>query len=347
MQTLTPATNAPIIVDRTFPKPSRGQSRGGARSPDAGQQRPTVMGWNAFDLNLLVVFDAIMQEKTLTRAGQRLGMSQPAVSHALARLRHTLKDELFVRTPDGMCPTPRAERMARPARAALHELQVTLEADEFDAAEASRSFTVATNNCAARAVIPALVRRMAKLAPSVVLDVRPIGALNVLDQLDGGEIELALSTLIDGGDRFKCVGLLDDEYAVIVWNKHPMAAGPELSIEDFAALPHIEVTSSGDDTHFIDDVLAEHGLARLIAAKLPLHSLVSVLVGSRALAVVPRRVAVDLVAVCPLTTLPLPFPSPRVALSMIWHRRLDNHPAHRWLRGTLRDAVASAQPPAW
>jgi DNA-binding transcriptional LysR family regulator len=347
MQTLTPATNAPIIVDRTFPKPSRGQSRGGARSPDAGQQRPTVMGWNAFDLNLLVVFDAIMQEKTLTRAGQRLGMSQPAVSHALARLRHTLKDELFVRTPDGMCPTPRAERMARPARAALHELQVTLEADEFDAAEASRSFTVATNNCAARAVIPALVRRMAKLAPSVVLDVRPIGAQNVLDQLDGGEIELALSTLIDGGDRFKCVGLLDDEYAVIVWNMHPMAAGPELSIEDFAALPHIEVTSSGDDTHFIDDVLAEHGLARLIAAKLPLHSLVSVLVGSRALAVVPRRVAVDLVAVCPLTTLPLPFPSPRVALSMIWHRRLDNHPAHRWLRGTLRDAVASAQPPAW
>jgi DNA-binding transcriptional LysR family regulator len=346
MQTRTPATNAPIVVDQTVPKPSRGQSLGGAKSLHSGQ-RPTAMSWNAFDLNLLVVFDAIMQEKTLTRAGQRLGMSQPAVSHALARLRHTLRDELFVRTPDGMSPTPRAERMARPARAALHELQATLEVDEFDASEASRSFTVATNNCAARAVIPVLVRRMAKLAPSVVLDVRPIGAQNVLDQLDGGEIELALTTLIDGGDRFKCVGVLDDEYAVVMWNMHPMAAGSELSMEDFAALPHIEVSSSDDDTHFVDDVLAEHGLARLIAAKLPLHSLVSVLVGSRALAVVPRRVAVDLGAVCPLTTLPLPFPSPRVALSMIWHRRLDNHPAHRWLRATLRDAVASAQSAAW
>jgi DNA-binding transcriptional LysR family regulator len=244
-------------------------------------------------------------------------------------------DDLFVRTPDGMSPTPRAERMAGPARAALHELQVTLEADEFDAPQASRDFIVAVNNCAARAVVPALVRRIAKLAPSVVLDVRPLGQRNVLDQL-------ALTTLIDGGDRFKCVGLLDDEYAVIVSNDHPMAANLELSIEDFAALPHIDVTSSGDDTHFVDDVLAEHGLTRVVVAKLPLHSLVSVLVGSRALAVVPRRVAADLVAVCPLAMLPLPIPSPRVSLSMIWHRRLDNHPAHRWLRGTLRDAVTGA-----
>ena len=84
------------------------------------------MNWNAFDLNLLVIFDAVMQEKSLTRAGRRLGMSQPAVSHALARLRHMLKDELFVRSPEGMRPTPRAERMLEPVRAALQELQLTL-----------------------------------------------------------------------------------------------------------------------------------------------------------------------------------------------------------------------------
>src|SRR5271165_3922713 len=110
------------------------------------QQRPTVMSWNAFDLNLLVVFDAIIQEKTLTRAGQQLGMSQPAVSHALARLRHMLKDDLFVRTPEGMLPTPRAERMAGTVRAALGELHVTLESDAFDASQSSRSFTIAANN---------------------------------------------------------------------------------------------------------------------------------------------------------------------------------------------------------
>ena len=96
-----------------------------------------------------------------------------------------------------------------------------------------------------------------------------------------------------------------------------------------------ELTASGERLDAVHPTAAHRSL--------PLHSLVSVLVGSRALAVVPRRVAVDLVAVCPLTTLALPFPSPRISLSMIWHRRLDNHPAHRWLRATLRDAVASPQ----
>src|ERR1700761_9320111 len=178
---------------------------------------------NAFDLNLLVIFDAIMQAKTLTRAGQRLGMSQPAVSHALARLRHTLKDKLFVRTPEGMRPTPRAERMAGPIHQALQEMRVVLEADEFDPSEASRTFTIAANNYAARAVIPALVRHVATLAPSVVVDVRPTGRLHTLDQLDSGAAELALEALTEGGERFKCVGLLEDDYVVILSSDHPLA----------------------------------------------------------------------------------------------------------------------------
>lgn len=297
------------------------------------------MSLNAFDLNLLVVFEAVEQEKNLTRAGLRLGMSQPAVSHALARLRHLLKDELFVRTPSGMHPTPRAERMVGPLRAALQELQVTLQADQFDAAQASTTFTIAVNNYAARAVVPTLVHEVARLAPSVVLEVLPIGRLHVLDELDGGGVQLALSTLTDGGDRFKCVGLLDDEYVVILPRNHPEAEAHELSIERFAALPHIGITSSGDDTDFIDDVLAERGLSRFTSAKVPLHSLVPVLVNSGAVAIMPKRAAADLVAICPLVMRPLPFRSPRVGLSMMWHRRLDNHPAHRWLRGTLRSAM--------
>jgi DNA-binding transcriptional LysR family regulator len=302
------------------------------------------MNWNTFDLNLLIVFDAVMQEKNLTRAGRRLGMSQPAVSHALARLRHMLKDELFVRTPEGMRPTPRAERIAEPVRAALQELQVTLEADEFVPAESSREFTIAANNYAARAVIPGLVHSVAKLAPSVVLDVRPVGLLNVLDQLDNGSVELALSSLMEGGDRFKCVGLLEDEYVAVLASDHPEAAAAELTIEHFAALPHVSITSSGDDAHFVDDALSEHGLARFVAIKVPLHSLRSVLIGSQAVAVLPRRVAADLTTHAPLTLRALPFPSPRISLSMIWHRRLDSHPAHRWLRGTLRSLVGRTPP---
>lgn len=171
----------------------------------------------------------------LTRAARRLGMSQPAVSHALARLRYMLNDELFIRSPEGMNPTPRAERIAEPVRAALRELQVTLEVDEFFPAGSSREFTIAANNYAARAVIPPLVHRVAGLAPSVVLDVRPIGLRNVLDQLDAAAVELALTTLIEGNDRFKCVGLLENAYVAALASNHPEAAVPELSIEHFFA----------------------------------------------------------------------------------------------------------------
>jgi DNA-binding transcriptional LysR family regulator len=298
-----------------------------------------AMNWNTFDLNLLVVFDATIQEKNVTRAGQRLGLTQSAVSHALARLRHMLKDELFVRTPEGMLPTPRAERMAGAIHQALQEMRVTLEADEFDPSSASRVFTIAANNYAARAVIPPLVQHVAALAPFVVMDVRPIGMLHMLDQLDAGTVELALSPLVEGGERFKCLGLLEDSYVAVAAYDHPLASEPTLSIERLANLPHIAITSSGDDTHFVDDALAEQGLGRRIWTKLPLHSVLSVLASSQAVTVVPRRVAEDFMASCPLTVRPLPFPSPRVSLSMIWHRRLDDHPAHRWLRNALRHSV--------
>src|ERR1700688_5062594 len=97
-----------------------------------------VMNWGAFDLNLLIVFDAVMQERSVTRAGGRIGLSQPAVSHALNRLRYMLKDELFIRTPDGMVPTPRAEQLAAPLRRALNDMQLALEPETFVPQEATR-----------------------------------------------------------------------------------------------------------------------------------------------------------------------------------------------------------------
>src|SRR5712664_2060439 len=112
------------------------------------------MNWGAFDLNLLIVFDAVMQERSVTRAGSRIGLSQPAMSHALNRLRHMLKDELFIRTPDGMMPTPRAEQLALPVRNALNEMQLALEPETFVPAEADREFAVAVNNYAAVVVAP-------------------------------------------------------------------------------------------------------------------------------------------------------------------------------------------------
>src|ERR1700733_9156879 len=125
------------------------------------------MNWGAFDLNLLIVFDAVMQERSVTRAGNRIGLSQPAMSHALNRLRYMLKDELFIRTPEGMAPTPRAEMLALPLRNALSEMQLALEPVTFDPASSDRRFVLAVNNYAAVVLTPPLVVAVSAAAPSI------------------------------------------------------------------------------------------------------------------------------------------------------------------------------------
>jgi DNA-binding transcriptional LysR family regulator len=299
------------------------------------------MNWGTFDLNLLIVFDTVMQERNLTRAGKRLGLSQPATSHALARLRHMLHDDLFIRTPDGMQPTPRAEQMADPVRDALRVLRVTLEPETFDPLSSTRGFTVAVNNYAARAVVPTLARIVGNAGPGVSLSVRSLGTRNLLDELDAGRMDVALSTLVDGGERFKCVRVTDDDYVAMLDKNHPVAGYAALPIEQLAEIPHIVVTSNSEDTSFIDDALEQRGLKRKIATRVPFLSIVLMLVGSNRLAVIPRRVADDLARICPLVVKELPIPSPRITLSMIWHRRVDNHAAHRWLRDMIKEAAQS------
>lgn len=290
------------------------------------------------DLNLLVVFDAVMQERNLTRAGRRLGLSQPATSHALARLRAMLRDDLFVRTPEGMQPTARAEHMAEPVRDALRVLRVTLEPEAFNPTEAIRGFTLTVNNYAARAVVPGLMRLVTATAPSVTLRARPLGMANVFDRLDH-DSDVALTTLIDGGERFKCVRIMEDDFVAILDKDHPANRIEPFTAELLAEIPHVLVTSSGDDMRFIDEALEARGLARRIAAAVPMLSIVLMLVGSDLLTVVPRRIAIGLTQICPLVLRELPFSSPRISLAMIWPRRLDNLPAQRWLRETIQASV--------
>jgi len=146
----------------------------------------------AMDLNLLVVFDAIMRDKSVTRAGLRLGLSQPAMSHALTRLRHMLKDDLFVRSPNGMMPTPRAEELAAPVRIALDGLQQSLEPVQFEPSKATVTFRIAVDNYAAIVLVAPIASHIAKIAPGVTLDFRPSGTMNVLEQLDRSELNLAI-----------------------------------------------------------------------------------------------------------------------------------------------------------
>lgn len=292
------------------------------------------MNWGAFDLNLLVVFDAVMQERSVTRAGQKIGLSQPAMSHALNRLRYMLKDRLFVRTPEGMVPTPRAEQLAAPLRRALNDMQLALEPESFVPSEAVRRFTIAVNNYAAVALSPLLVVAAADAAPSVQLDLRPSGTLSIFDLLDHGEIDIAIGSFHDRGERFGLAPLVEDRFVLTMRRGHP-AERSKLTANSFAALRHLEISSSGEDTSFIDTWLARQGLSRRIAHHAPYLSTARILSQSDMVATLSLRIAEAFVRSDELHICELPCRSPSVTLGMLWHQRVEDQPAHRWLRGLI------------
>ena len=294
------------------------------------------MNWGAFDLNLLIVFDAVMQERSVTRAGGRIGLSQPAMSHALNRLRHMLKDPLFVRTPQGMVPTPRAEMLAQPLRNALSEMQHALEPAAFDPSTSDRRFVLALNNYAAIVLAPPLVAAVSAASPAVYLDLRPSGTLDIVDRLDRGDLDLALGSLDSPGERFATAPLLEDAFVMVMRRGHPASRG-KLTAKVFAALPHLEISSSREDTSFIDSWLGDQGVARRIALRAPYLSAALILAQSDLVATLSRRIAQEFIRNHPLELRKPPFESSRVRTVMVWHRRLDRHPAHRW----LRDVIAS------
>ncbi len=292
------------------------------------------MNWGAFDLNLLIVFDAVMQDRSVTRAGQRIGLSQPAMSHALNRLRHMLKDELFVRTPEGMVPTPRAELLAQPLRNALSEMQHALEPAAFDPVASDRRFVLTVNNYAAVVIAPPLVAAVSAAAPAVRLDLRPSGTLDVVEQLDRGDLDLALGSRDSPGERFAAASLLEDPFVMVMRRDHP-ASRRKLSATAFAALPHLEISSSHEDIGFIDRWLAQRGVVRSIALRAPYLSAAPILVQSDLVATLSRRTAQEFVRNHLLQLCKPPYESPLVRTTMLWHRRLDRHPAHRWLRDII------------
>jgi DNA-binding transcriptional LysR family regulator len=300
------------------------------------------MDLSRFDLNLLLVFEAVLRERSVTRAADRLSLSQPAMSHALNRLRHLLKDQLFIRGPNGMEPTPRAEQLSTAVARILDDLRRSLEPNEFDPQTASRRFRVAVNNYAAVVLAAPLISTCARQAPGINLSIRPSGTLNVADLLDRGELDLAITAKELPGVRFGQQVLIEDDYVAVLRADHPALDSP-VTLETFAAWPRLNISSSGDNTAFVAAALAEAGLAPIATLDAPYLSAANILAGSDFIAVLGRRLGRTLQNNYPLRICDLPFTSPPVASLMHWSRRLDDDPAHAWLR---RQTVEIAKPPA-
>jgi DNA-binding transcriptional LysR family regulator len=289
----------------------------------------------AIDLNLLVVFDAIMRDRSVTRAGQRLGLSQPAMSHALTRLRHMLKDELFVRSPNGMMPTPRADLLATPIRIALDGLQQSLEPVQFEPSQATATFRIAVDNYAAIVLVAPIAAHIAGIAPGVTLDFRPSGTLNVPELLDRSELQLAMGPSAAPGERFSRRRLLQDQFVVVHRKGHPAARAQEFSTEKLATLPQLEISSAQFGADFVDSGPARSKSGSKAAMRAPFLSAAQILATSDLVAVLPLNVAKNMIQSHSLVFHPLSRSPKPIEAAMIWLRRLDNQPAHAWLRDVI------------
>src|SRR5437868_3138714 len=301
----------------------------------SGRLNRTAPKLGAMDLNLLVVFDAIMRDRSVTRAGERLGLSQPAMSHALTRLRHMLKDELFVRSPNGMMPTPRAELLATPIRIALDGLQQSLEPDQFDPSKTTTTFRIAVDKYAAIVLVAPIAAHVVKIAPAVTLEFRPSGTLNLPELLDRSELHLAIGPPGIPGERFAVRRLLQDQFVVVHRKGHPAAKAREFSTEKLTELPLLEISSAQFGTDFLETGPAKSKSSTKPAMRAPFLSAAQILATSDLVSVLPLNVAKNMTRSHKLVFRRLSRSPKPIEAAMIWLRRLDNQPAHAWLRDVV------------
>lgn len=300
------------------------------------------MKLESLDLNLLLVFDALASERNVTRAAAKIGLSQPALSNALARLRVLFRDPLFERAGGKMQPTPRARQLLAPLSEAIARLREALETKAAFRPEASeREFLVATNDYVESLLVAPLVRRLRREAPLTAL--RTVRTeylfLPPADQLQTGEIDLALGFF--GNTPHPQSGLLTERLfggrlVCILRKTHPRAHR-RLSLQAFAGIPHVRILYPRRE-HFgsIDPILRSRGLSRRIAVTVPHYSAIPAIVAqSDLLGVVPETLARQAARRLRLKIFDPPVALPDINVVMAWHERLQFDPAHRWFRELL------------
>jgi DNA-binding transcriptional LysR family regulator len=294
----------------------------------------------AFDLNLLVALDALLVERSVTRAASRTGITQSAMSHALARLRALTEDELLVRGGGGMVPTPRGEALAAPVRRALDEIARALAPPRaFDPRTATLKIRIGTSDYGELVVLPSLVARLLKEAPGVDLRVLPV-SMDLQAQLASGAIDLAITPVRPDDERpgLYAKKLFDERFVCVVREGHPLAARKKMTLARFAAASHALISPGGKEGGFVDDALARLGMQRRVAVAVP-HFLVAphLVAASDLVLTLAARIAELLARPLGLALL---APPPELGLvgftiSALWHERTHTDPAQRWLRSLL------------
>lgn len=293
-----------------------------------------------YDLNLLPVFITLMEERNVTRAAERLGITQPALSNALTRLREMLRDPLFIRERYGMRPTPLALDLAPAIEAALASIdEVLLGQQEFDPALAGRLVTIAPNSNVEFTLMPAIVARLREAAPGIRLRLTPYGSDLAETGAVSGGTAMVLGRIIDAPDNLVVQHLIDDGFACVVRADHPDIADT-MSREQYERLRHVNVLPPGRLRVGLFQALERQGLKRDVAVSAT-HFLAvpEMIAATDYCTTLPRLACIRLAGDPRLKIVPTPVDLGTYPIEMAWHVRYRNDPAHRWLRSLVGEVV--------
>lgn len=286
------------------------------------------------DLNLLVAFDTLYDTRNVTRAADRLALTQPTVSGMLTRLRKLFGDPLFVRTQHGVIPTSRADDLAEPIKTMLTDIEALITPIDFDPASAEITFSISANDYMQHSLIVPLIRSLRKAAPGIRLAILPADISGLLDKMARGSIDLAVTIPEFTDPNLPRSLLYTERYVCAARKGHPLT-DKKLSLGDFCRFDHLIVSPTGGSFEGpADQALAELGAKRRVSVSLPsFHVLLETLRTDDFFALVPERLLFGKMAGLRLFESPITVPDFDVIAT--WHRRVDRNPAHRWLRSRL------------
>jgi DNA-binding transcriptional LysR family regulator len=306
-----------------------------------------AMELSDIDLNQLVLFQQLMIERRVSKVAENLGLTQPAVSNTLAKLRRQFGDDLFVRTPKGMMPTPFAEQLAEPVGHALGMIHSGLnQHSRFEPASAKRSVTIGMTDIGEIVFLPALVERLRQDAPGVSLSTVRTTATNLREDMEAGKVDLAIGPLPQLKAGFFQRRLFRQRYVCLFRKGHPLDR-KRLTLRDFKAAEHLVIVSAGTGHGKADDLIRRAGVERTVRLTIPhFVSVGHLLRRTDMVATVTERLAESLAEPFDLTFLPHPVDLPQVAINVFWHAKVHRSPAHQWLRGLVFDLFGEDKTPA-
>ena len=293
------------------------------------------------DLNLFIAFDVIYTEKNLTKAGQVLGITQPAVSNALSRLRELFGDDLFIRTSKGMIPTPVANQIIKDVRSALSLIQNTIsETEKFDPSIAEMTFKISIGDSSEYRLLPLLIKELAEIAPKIKVETYLTPRKDAPRELASGTIDFSIDPPVHSDPHLRHEKIYEEDYVMIVRKDHPILNLKEITIEDYLKLSHIHISNRKTGLGHVDMALYRLGFSRDISLRAQHFLVAPYIVEQSDLAITTTKgFAVDR----DLAWRELPFEIEPLILHLYWHEAKDSDPSTKWMKDLMLKTYGKLQ----